>query len=68
MARDCLLHGSMVGWFMPQDTSLPHGILDKKFSIIQARLACYNMGAKSPSMLWVVVLFLWDDQLKIGLP
>ena len=30
MARDHLPHGSMVGWFMPLNTSLPHGFLERE--------------------------------------
>ena len=41
MARDHLPHGSMMGWFMPLDTSLPQGFLEREFLVIQARLACY---------------------------
>jgi len=40
MARGHLPHGSMVGWFMPLETSLPHGF-QREFSVVQARLACY---------------------------
>ena len=38
MAKDYLRHGSMVGWFMPEDTSLPHGFLGREFSVFQASL------------------------------
>ena len=31
MARGHLPYGSMVGWFMPLDTSLSHGILVRGF-------------------------------------
>ena len=29
MSRGHLPHGSMVGWFMSLDTSLPHGFLER---------------------------------------
>jgi hypothetical protein len=32
MARDHLPRGSMVGWFMPLDTSLSHGFLERVIS------------------------------------
>ena len=41
MARGHLPYGSMVGWFMPLDTSLAHGFLVRGFSIVQVKLACY---------------------------
>ena len=44
--------GSILGWFMQLDTSLPHGFLEKEFSLVQVRLACYNHNWKtSPRLL-----------------
>ena len=52
MARGHLLHGSMEGWFIPLDTSFPHGFLGREFSVVQARLVCY-IGIKALTDLGV---------------
>ena len=54
MARGHLPHGSMVGWFMPFDTTLPHGFLERGFLVVQVGL--------------VVILPVDKDLLLLGAP
>ena len=57
MARGHLPHGSMVGWFMPLDTSLPHGFLKREVTVVQARLACH-IGIRALTNLGVGEILL----------
>jgi hypothetical protein len=38
MAKGHLPRGSVMGWFMPLDTSLSRGFLKREFSVVQASL------------------------------